>query len=490
MYSKYVNYLETSYDIRSALAVLHWDMETQMPDGGATLRGRQLATLSSIIHERATSKEYQNILEQLAGVDSLSNEQQRNVSDSYKDLKKSLKYSAEFVHRESLLENKGVQSWKNAKKNNDFKSYAKDLENIINLRKEEADILGYEGHIYNAFIDKFEPETTVADLDIVFSGIKENLKPLMDKIIEKQKPSLGFIHAEFDEDKQWDFGLMLLRQMGYDFNHGRQDKSAHPFSTSFGVEDCRITTRVTKDNFFEMISSCVHEGGHALYERGLSSKHYGLPQGRSNSLGIHESQSRFWEKNIGMSKSYWKLNFPKIQNEFKDQLGNISFDEFYSSINHVSPSLIRTGADEVSYHFHVLIRYEIEKMILTDQVKVMELPELWNSLYKKYLGVDVPSDSMGVMQDVHWSDGSFGYFPTYSLGSFYAAQWHSKIKDQTENFEDKIQSGNFEFVRQWLSKNIYSAGRIYSPKEIAINATGEELNVDYYLDYIKGKYQV
>ncbi len=490
MYTNYVNYLNSVKDLQSAISVLHWDMETKMPSGGASARGRQLATLSSILHEKLTSSEYEKILNSLRNDSSLDDHQLRNVTESIKSFERSKKYSTEFVHRQSILENKGVNSWKHAKENNDFDSYAKDLENIINLRKEEADILGYEGHIYNAFIDKFEPETTVVDIDKAFEGVKKDLKPLMDKVISSQKQEHSFIYADYDVDKQWEFGLILLEQMGYKFENGRLDKSSHPFSTNFGPEDCRITTRVIKDNFFEMISSSVHEGGHALYEQGLSKDHYGLPQGSSNSYALHESQSRFWEKNIAMSRPYWELNYPKLIDLFPEQFANISFDEFFSAINHVKPSLIRTGADEVTYHFHVLIRYEIEKMILTDQVTVKELPELWNSLYKKYLGIDVPNNTLGVLQDVHWSDGAFGYFPTYSLGSFYAAQWSNSIKGSTDDHDEKIRSGNFGFVGEWLKENVYDLGKIYSPKEIAIKATGEELNIEHYLNYIKTKYNV
>ena len=276
--------------------------------------------------------------------------------------------------------------------------------------------------------------------------------------------------------------------MGYDFDSGRQDISAHPFSSHFSPEDARVTTRIDENNLSDMIWSCIHEGGHALYEQGLLAENYGTPIGNSISLGIHESQSRLWENHVGRSLSYWKKNFSRLQSYFPVELKNINYGKFYQACNNVKSSLIRTNADELTYHLHVLIRYEIEKGLIEGGIKVDDLPSVWNSLYKKYLNIDVPSDSMGVLQDIHWSHGSFGYFPTYTIGSFYAAQFYKQASIEIPDIDIKIENGDTNELLKWLREKIHKHGQRYDAKDLCKLITGEELNFNYFMNYAQDKY--
>ena len=323
---------------------------------------------------------------------------------------------------------------------------------------------------------------------MIFSDVKTQLVPFINKISSNNNIDDSFFYQHFDHKKQWDFGIDLLKQMGYDFNSGRQDISAHPFSSHFSPEDARVTTRIDENNLSEMIWSCIHEGGHALYEQGILPENYGTPLGNSISLGIHESQSRLWENHVGRSLPYWKNNFSLLKSYFPKELNDINYELFYNACNNVKSSLIRTNADELTYHLHVLIRYEIEKGLIEDSVQVSDLPSIWNDLYKKYLNIDVPNDSVGVLQDIHWSHGSFGYFPTYTLGSFYAAQFYFQASKEINDLNIKIEKGNMKDLLNWLRVNVHEHGERYDAKVLCQKITGEELNFRFFMDYAKEKY--
>ena len=323
---------------------------------------------------------------------------------------------------------------------------------------------------------------------MIFSDVKNQLVPFINKISSNNNIDDSFFYQHFEHKKQWDFGIDLLKQMGYDFNSGRQDISAHPFSSHFSPEDARVTTRIDENNLSEMIWSCIHEGGHALYEQGILPENYGTPLGNSISLGIHESQSRLWENHVGRSLPYWKNNFSLLKSYFPKELSDINYELFYKASNNVKSSLIRTNADELTYHLHVLIRYEIEKGLIEDSIQVSDLPSIWNDLYKKYLNIDVPNDSVGVLQDIHWSHGSFGYFPTYTLGSFYAAQFYFQASKEINDLDIKIEKGNMKDLLNWLRDKIHVHGERYDAKVICQKITGEELNFRFFMDYAKEKY--
>lgn len=487
-YQHYHQHLKKVSDIGFATGVLQWDQETYMPPKGAALRAQQLATLAGLTHEHFTDEKFGKLLDELIKDTSLSEKELKNVKQTHKDYYKQKKYSTEFVEEMSRTVSETFQAWHQAKTNNDFKSYAPFLDKLLTLKKKECELLGYENHPYDAMLDQYEPGAKSADLKALFNDVKNNLVAFVKQIAQKPQNTDAFMYAEYDEQKQWDFSLYLLRQMGYDFEAGRQDKSSHPFTTHFNAHDVRVTTRVNKNDLNEIIWSTIHEGGHALYEQGLPISEYGLPSGEYISLGIHESQSRLWENNVGRSLAYWEYNFPKLQEIFLQNLGDNTALDFYKAMNIVKPSLIRTSADELTYHFHILIRFEIEMALFEGNLSVKDLPEFWNAKYKEYLGIDVPNDTKGVLQDVHWSHGSFGYFPTYSLGSFYAAQFMHTATQQIPNLNEKIKAGDLLPLLEWLRTNVHQYGKQYLAEELCQKISGEKLNFNYFMNYANEKY--
>jgi carboxypeptidase Taq len=488
-YEEYKTRLAKIADINYTTALQGWDQETYMPEKGAGFRAQQTSTLAGLAHGMSTDAELGKILEALNKDNKgLSEKEKRNVKRSLKDYNKSKKYTTEFVELLSKTTSECFQAWQKAKKENKFSIYGPHLTKMVDLKRKEADMLGYEGHPYNALLDTYEPDARVEDLDILFKDVREQLVAFVKKIDEAKQNDDAFMYKHYPKDKQWEFGLELLKQMHFDFEAGRQDISIHPFTTSFNPLDVRVTTKILEDNLKSMIWSCIHEGGHGLYEQGLPSEEYGLPSSEAISLGIHESQSRLWENNVGRSLPYWKANYAKLQSYYPENLKNISLDQFYKAMNRVEPSLIRIEADELTYHFHILVRYEIEKALIEGKIKVAELPEYWNARYKEYLGVKVTSDAEGVLQDIHWSHGSIGYFPTYSLGSFYAAQFFHQAGKEIKDLEKKIEEGNLLPLLQWLRDKIHKHGKFYSAEELCIAVTGEKLNFKHFMDYAKHKY--
>lgn len=488
-YQLYHNHLKKISDISFASALLQWDQETYMPPKGATIRAQQLATLAGIAHEYFTDEKFGKLLNELINDTSLNEKELKNVKQTHKEYYKQKKYNTQFVEEISHTISETFQAWQHAKTNNDFKSFAPYLNKLLTLKKKECELLGYENHPYDAMLDQYEPGAKSTDLKALFNDVKANLVIFVKQIAQKPQNTDAFMYAEYDEQKQWDFSLYLLKQMGYDFEAGRQDKSLHPFTTHFNAHDVRVTTRVNQFDLNEIIWSTIHEGGHALYEQGLPISEYGLPSGEYISLGIHESQSRLWENNVGRSLEYWEYNFPKLQTIFPENLADITVMDFYKAMNIVKPSLIRTSADELTYHFHILIRFEIELALFEEKISVKDIPEFWNAKYKEYLGIDVPDDTNGVLQDVHWSHGSFGYFPTYSLGSFYAAQFMHVAQQQISDLNEKIKSGNLLPLLEWLRINIHQFGKQYTADEICNKISGESLNFKYFMNYAIKKYR-
>jgi carboxypeptidase Taq len=475
-------------DVKFSAAVLQWDQETYLPPKGAEFRARQLATLSEIAHEWFITPELGHLLEELHARQDLADDQQRNIALSLEDFNKQKKFTPAFVRRLSEASSRCFHTWLQARTANSFALYRPELQNMVQLKKEEAELAGYQHHPYNALLDQYEKGATVALLDKVFTEIRQPLKHLLNRIAGGKPVDDHFLRGDFPKQKQWDFGMQLIRQMGFDFDAGRQDLSEHPFTTNFNSLDVRITTRVDEHDFSNMTWSCIHETGHALYEQGLPSNFYGLPLGEYASLSIHESQSRLWENNVGRSYEWWLTVYPQLQAVFPKQLEAISLDEFYKGINKVQPSLIRTESDEVSYHFHVMIRYELEKKLIEGNLAVADIPAWWNEHYAAWLGVTVPDDKRGCLQDVHWSHGSFGYFPTYSLGSFYAAQLFAAASSQITDLQQDIREGNTLPLLNWLRENIHRWGRRYTSEELCRKATGKTLDISYFVQYLLDKY--
>ncbi|MBC7536531.1 MAG: carboxypeptidase M32 [Ferruginibacter sp.] len=487
LYTQYKQTLQKIADIKYASAVLQWDQETYLPPKGNEFRGRQIATLNETAHQQFTKKKFGALLNDLAGKDNLTHGEKRNVQLSLEDFNKSKKLTPKFVRKMSEAVNKSFHAWIRARKENSFAVFQQPLHELIQLKKQEADMLGYREHPYDALMNEYDKGLTIKITDQLFSSLRPQLSLLIDHIKTKPQVNDHFLFQHFDKDQQWKFGMEILKRMHFDFEAGRQDISEHPFTTNFNSKDVRVTTRIDEADFGNMTWSCIHEGGHALYEQGLPESEYGLPLGEYCSLSIHESQSRLWENCIGRSLPFWKDNFELLLSYFPEQFATITPDEFYQGINKVQPSLTRTDADELTYHFHVMIRYELEKQLIEGTLNTRDIPAAWNDLYGKYLGITVPDDKSGCLQDVHWSHGSFGYFATYSIGSLYAAQFHTAMLKDNKALHGGKQNTNLQILT-WLQQHIYKYGRSYSSEELCSKATGETLNSQYFIDHVTKKY--
>lgn len=488
-YQEYTAHLQKIADTRYAAAVLQWDQETYMPPNGAHFRAKQVATLSEISHEMFTRTSFKDLLLELTNTPGLDDAEQKNVALTWYDYTQQQKLSGDFVRRLSEATSRSFQAWVSAKTADDFSLFEKDLAALLELKKQEADLLGYEGHPYNALLNQYERGCTVSLLDKVFTALQPPLKELLNKITACAQVNDDFLHRTYAKDKQWQFGLELMKQMGFDFSSGRQDIAEHPFTTNFSSQDVRLTTRIDENDFSNMTWSCIHECGHGLYEQGLPADAYGLPLGEYTSLSIHESQSRLWENNVGRSLSCWQFFYPQLQQYFPDALRDVSLQQFYKGINKVAPSFIRTEADELTYHFHVLIRYELEKKLLEGNLQVKDIPAYWNEQYQKQLGVIVPNNKKGCLQDVHWSHGSFGYFPTYSLGSLYAAQFFAAAEKNIPNLMVSITNGEYKPLLDWLRISVHAHGRRFTSEALCERISGEPLNIEHFIRYATNKYK-
>ncbi len=468
-------------------SLLSWDQEIYLPKKSGEFRAQQLSLVNGLMHEKATDPSLINAIENSILQNEATDLKKLNLNVSKKDIERKNKLSRNHIEESTLLISKSFEAWELARERNDFDTFKPFLKQIIELKRREADLITFENHPYDALLDEFEPGMKVETLDILFDKLRIGIQSLLNKIPQKNIES-SFMHENYPQSIQWEMGLDVLNKIGFNFEHGRQDLSTHPFTITFSPQDVRITTRIDDNNLNEMLWSCLHEGGHALYEQGLSSDELGTPISEAASLGIHESQSRFWENHIGRGRSFWSFYYPKIQAFFPDQLNSISEHQFYCAMNEVKPSLIRTSADELTYHMHIIIRYEIEKALIDGSLHVDDLKDKWQELYRNYLGIDVPNDNEGILQDVHWAHGSFGYFPTYTLGSLYAAQMNYAMSMQEPEMESKISKGDFTFIKEWLKKSIFDKGRLYTSEELCEQMTGEKLNDRYFLEYASDKF--
>lgn len=488
LYDQYKNSLHEIADISYAAAMLQWDQETYLPPGSAEARNRQIATLLQLAHEKFIRKETGDLLNELSEKEDLSDDQKQNIRLSREDYEKRTRLPASFIRRMAEASGKAFHQWIAARKINNFSLFEPSLQEIVTLKQEHAELLGYEKDPHDALLNEYDKGSTVAQLDPLFNKLKAGLKPLLDKILRHPEPDNNFLKQHFPKDQQWSYGLGLLSAMGFDFNKGRQDLSAHPFTISFGSTDVRITTRTDENDFGNMTWSCLHEGGHALYEQGLPETEYGLPLGEPASYAVHESQSRIWENNVGRSLDYWTYRYPELQKNFPAQLNGTSLDAFYNGINQVKPSLIRTEADELTYHFHIIIRYEIERALVHNEITPADVPSVWNSKYRDYLGVTPETDSDGCLQDVHWSHGDIGYFPSYSIGTIMAAQLFATFLQENPSFPMEMREGRTENLLNWLRKAIHTFGRRYTTDELCRKITGSPLDAGFLVKYLEEKF--
>ncbi|BFU95744.1 MAG: Thermostable carboxypeptidase 1 [Nitrospira sp.] len=485
--------------INSAASVLSWDQETHMPAGGGSARAEQIATLQGIAHRQFVSDKTESLLG--AAVDLVTGRPldldgelwdesaQSLLREVWRDFSRAKKLPSDFVVKLSRECSLAQQVWAEAREGNAFVDFLPNLDTVLTLKREEAHYLGYTDSPYNALLDYYEPEATIAGLRPLFAQLKARLVPLLRKIQNSSvRVDDSILFHAYDSARQLEFGRLVLIAMGYDFERGRLDLSAHPFTTSFHPTDVRVTTRVHEHDLTSCLFSCIHEGGHGLYDQGLDPAHYGTPLGDSVSLGIHESQSRMWENCVGRSRAFWRFFYPILQQTFHHQLQSIDLDHFYAAVNRVKPSYIRVEADELTYNLHIMLRVEIEQGLIEGRVKAEELPELWNLKMKEYLDIVPQTDAEGVLQDVHWSLGAFGYFPTYTLGNLYAVQFYDQARMEIPHLEDEIAAGQLLILRRWLGQKIHRWGRMFTPERLAQRVTGVSLTPEPYLQYIERKY--
>ena len=481
--------LEKISNLNNAVAVLSWDMQTMMPSKGIAKRSSVIEQISSDAFALSTSDKMGFLLDEAMGILNQLSEKDRAIVKVAKiDYDRFIKIPAARYRAFVGATGISFDAWQKARMNNDFEIFKPHLKIMIDFKREFAEYFGYEDSKYDALLGEFEEGLTVKKLDKTFLELKNGVLELLRKIEKSDKViDNSFFTGKFPKDKQKKFSEFVLSKMGYDFEKGRLDESMHPFTTGFGNNDVRVTTSYAHDEFTYCLFGCIHEGGHGIYEQNIPDELQGTGLDSALSMSIHESQSRFYENIIGRSKEFWSyfLEFTKFEfEEFKD----ISEEDFYNAINLVKPSLIRTEADELTYNLHIIIRYEIEKALIEGSLDIDGVKEAWNNKYEEYLGIVPDSDSTGILQDMHWSDGAFGYFPSYALGNLYGAQMLSKMKSEYKNMSTDIANGDLSGVYNWLKDNVHQYGAIYNPSELIQKCTGEELSGKYFIDYLNEKY--
>ncbi len=479
-------------DLRTASSVLGWDQETYMPPKGVEARSRQIATLARMGHELFTSPEMGELLQNLEDKglpqwDPDSDEARLvRLVRYYYD--KQTKVPGDWVQAFSKLTSEARVVWREARARADFNLFRPYLERIVDMVREYANFFAPYVHIYDPLLDNYERGMKTAQVRALFQRVRERQPRLLQRILERPQVDNAFLHRYYDPQKQRELIQRMVAHIGFDLERGRIDLSTHPFTTSFSVNDVRFTIRIKENDLSEVLSGGLHEMGHALYEQGVDPKYDGLPFGHGVSLGVHESQSRLWENLVGRSRAFWAYFFPVVQRVFPENLKDVTPEDFYRGLNRVEPSFIRVEADEVTYNLHIILRFELEIALLTDELQVADLPAAWNEKMKAYLGVTPPDDAKGVLQDIHWSQGSFGYFPTYALGNLLSAQiWRAMARD-LGNLDDFMRKGEFQPLLGWLQERIYRHGNKFEPQEIVQMATGETIQADPYLDYLEAKY--
>ncbi len=481
---------ETSY-LDSAVKVLHWDQSTYIPSKGHAHRANQLSALAKMKHKMTTDPLIGEWLELAEGseltedplcVEAVNIRVWRRLYDRAVKIPESLAVS--------LAKAAAVAQpvWEEARRRNDWTLFKPHLASMVSLKREQAEALGYEIEPYDALLDYYEQGESARHLETVFSRLCTALADLLRRIRESpRRPDSSILRRHFPIADQEAFATDAARKLGYDFQGGRLDVSAHPFTQGIGPGDVRITTRYHEDSFNEAFFAVIHEAGHALYHQGLPMEHWGMPICVPVSLGINESQSRMWENLVAGSLPFWKHFYPQAQERFPS-LRDVPLDDFYFSVNEVRPSLIRVEADEVTYNLHVLLRFELEVMLTRGDLEVDDLPEAWNTKMSTLLGLTPPDYATGVLQDVHWAAGAIGYFPTYTLGNLNAAQFFQHAGKDLGDMDALIERGQFGVLLRWLREKIHSQGSRYKPRDLVRTVTNEEMNPDYLIDYLEQKY--
>jgi carboxypeptidase Taq len=475
-----------------SIAILGWDMETYMPEDGVKARSEQLALLSELAHQWLVSDETARLIEDAERESTGSayfSDEASMLRVARRTYDQKVKIPQKLVSRLARTTTKANSIWVKARKKSNFSTFASILAELVDINREQADLLGYTEHRYDALLDLYEPDLKTSDVDTLFTEMKRDLIPLVKEITGRTIDlDTGFLNQKFDTAKQESFGLQVLQDMQYDFRRGRQDRSAHPFTTSFTPYDVRITTRFDENDLFSSLFSTIHEGGHALYDQGLPIELLDTPLCQPISLGVHESQSRLWENIVGRSREFWKHYLPVLKRHFPGQLDDIGLEQFYRAVNRVRPGFIRVESDELTYNLHIFIRFEIEKELMAETLRVDDIPDIWNEKYREYLGITPPDDALGCLQDIHWAHGAIGYFPTYTIGNLLSAQLYNKALETHSSLPSEIEQGNLATLMRWLRENVHRHGSRYTFSELVKTITGGEIMVGPFITYLKAKF--
>ncbi|KPB06612.1 carboxypeptidase M32 [Bacillus sp. CHD6a] len=489
---QYANHINKMDSYNEALSLIFWDLRTGAPKKGVDRRSDVIGILSSEVFNMSTSEEMASYLTQLLNEEvfnELDDITKASLLESKKNYDRNKKVPAKEYQEYVVLSTKAESVWEEAKEKSDFSLLQPYLEKLVGFNKKFIEYWGYEGNKYNTLLDMYEPGITVDKLDEVFAKLKERIVPLVQNIADSfVSPRANELLVPFPKDKQRDFSLEILKELSYDFNAGRLDETVHPFAIGLNPGDVRVTTKYDEEDFRTAVFGTIHECGHALYEQNISKDLQGTGLCTGTSMGIHESQSLFYENFVGRHENFWKRHYESLQRYAGGKFDEISLEEFYLAINESKPSLIRIEADELTYSLHIMIRYELEKALFNDELEVKDLPQAWNEKYQSYLGITPPNDAKGVLQDVHWSGGSFGYFPSYALGYMYAAQFKQAMLKDLPNYDELLANGNLEPVKEWLTDKVHQHGKLKKPLEILKDVTGEELNADHLIEYLEDKY--
>ena len=486
---EFLDYVKKMTAYHEALGVIYWDLRTGAPKQGVEQRSEVIGMLSSEVFKMSTSEEMAAYIASLSNAE-VDDKTRKILEECKKEYERNKKIPAEEYKEFVILQSKAESIWEEAKEKADFAMFSPYLEKLVEMTRR---FISYWGHMekrYDVLLDMYEPGMTTEVLDDVFGKLRERIVPLVKKISEADnKPTTDFLFKSFKKEKQREFSLEILAKMGYNFQAGRLDETVHPFAIGLNPGDVRVTTKYDENDFRTAIFGTIHEGGHALYEQNFSKELIGTPLCSAASMGIHESQSLFYENIVGRSLPFWKNNFDCLKKYADGQFDQVDIERFYRAINESKPSLIRIEADELTYPLHIIIRYEIEKGLFDGSMQVKDLPQIWNDMYEQYLGIVPKNDGEGILQDVHWAGGSFGYFPSYALGYMYAAQFKHKMIEEIPHFNQLVEEGNLLPIKEWLTKNIHQYGKLKKPLEILRDVTGEGLNAEYLIEYLIDKYQ-
>lgn len=487
----FLDYVKKIGAYQEALGVLYWDMRTGAPKKGIDQRSEVVGVLATDVFNLSTSDDLKELLDQMElELDSVNEVSKRVFEEVKKEYNLSKKIPADEYKKFVILQSKSESVWEEAKNNNDWSMFQPYLTEMVATLKNFVEYWGVtDNNPYNVLLEQYEPGMTTEILDQVFNELREKIVSLLKRISESpNQPKTDFLFQSFDKQKQQSFSLDILKQLGYDFDAGRLDETVHPFATGLNRGDVRITTKYDEFDFRSAIFGTIHECGHAIYEQNVAEELTGTPLAGGASMGIHESQSLFYENFVGRNPKFWEQNYEKLQSYSPEQFGEVPVEDFLRAINEVKPSLIRIEADELTYALHIMIRYEIEKGLFNGDLKVEDLPEIWNSKYEEYLGVSPSTNAEGILQDVHWAGASFGYFPSYALGYIYASQFKAAMLKDIPQFDSLLEQGNLAPIKEWLTQNVHQYGALKKPLDILKAATGEGLNGKYLADYLEEKY--